>query len=114
MKSGVIENLGLFIYLETRRLHFFLCLVLLVAGFLSYLLLVSLCPSVLFFFFSHGAPSFRIVLWGLSEGILLGFLLLQQPGQAVGGVPCLLNNSSQNRCSSFSKTQKVSSLQTAD
>lgn len=113
MKSGVIENLGLFIYLETRRLHFFLCLVLLVAGFLSYLLLVSLCPSVLFFF-SHGAPSFRIVLWGLSEGILLGFLLLQQPGQAVGGVPCLLNNSSQNRCSSFSKTQKVSSLQTAD
>lgn len=47
-------------------------------------------------FSPHGAPSFRIVLWRLSEGILLGFLLLQQPGQAVRCVPCLLNNFSQN------------------
>lgn len=38
----------LLIYLETRRLHFFLCLVLLVARLLSYLLLVSLCPGVFF------------------------------------------------------------------
>lgn len=65
-------------------------------------------------FYSQGAPGFRIVLWGLSEGILLGFLLLQQLGQAMHSVPCLLNNNSENCCSPFSKTQEVSSPQTTD